>query len=555
MASLLSLRDDASSPPVPYTRPVAGTVMSVILSFAAICVLSCFLTQRSLAVKAWSRLPLATLLVFTIYADSWAFVFGSGIVDFGIGVDSNLGVCSAAILLCLFFYVTSKVEKAFLAQGGVKRRVDSKLYISNLFGVLTIFGIICILTFVYRKARMDMGQCIVGIERQALIPLITLDVVANLYITALFLNPLWSIYSIKRLSNSPDSSPNLGSTAIRTFIGALCTTTSSVVNLVVLLALDGEPGWVFLTCCNADILFSTLVIQWVTLRDDATSAAASSSPPSHPPDNEAADRPPPRAPPPRPPRQRSQRLTISRPLKTTSTSQYEHIFGDLEPDTETDAVSASSASNHRAGSSSRFDEDNDDGFRASIVYDGPDGDTSDNSAGNERGASSSAWTSPPRPPSARTDARTDGAALGLGKSRPPTPAAQAHGQAQTPTREGASNVSAAVAADLERIRQYRGRRGGWSATTVTTSTSPPPPTLTSIPSTSYSLGRAPRASRRGSARREYYISQLAFEDRDVGGGSSSSQWHELVQGRGEAAVGRSEEGRGGENGRRGADWI
>ncbi|KAI1805740.1 hypothetical protein F4811DRAFT_551595 [Daldinia bambusicola] len=578
MASLLSLRDGASSLSTPYTRSVAGTIISVILSFAAICVLSCFLTQRARAVKAWSRLSLATLLVFAIYVDSWAFVFGSGIVDFGIGTDSNLGVCSAAILLCLFFYVTSKngihtkseevailtflsgqliyifqVEKAFLAQGGVKRRVESKLYISNLFGVLTIFAIICILTFVYRKARMDKGQCIIGIERQALIPLIILDIVANLYITALFLNPLWNIYSIKRLSDAPDSSPNLGATAIRTFVGALCTTTSSVVNLVVLLALNGEPGWVFLTCCNADILFSTLVIQWVTSRDDDRSAVASSSPPSNPPDNEAAYHPPPRAL--SPPRQRSQRLAISLPLKTTSTSQYEHIFGDLEPETETDVVSASSVSKHRAGSS-RFDEDNDDGFHTPITYDGPDGDISDG-ARNER-AAGGAWLGPAQPPSARTDARTDD--QGLGNSLTPAPAqAQAQAQSQSPTREGPSIISAAVAADLERIRRYRGRRTNWSSTTVATSTPPPPPpptTLTSITSTSHSLASAqpvPRSppARRGSAR-EYYISQLAFEEGDVG-----SQWHELVQaeaGAGAGAgAGHSEEGSG-ESGRMGV-WI
>lgn len=60
-------------------------------------------------------------------------------------------------------------------------------------------------------------------------------------------------------------------------------------NLTVLMSLNGEPGWVCLLCCNCDskssyrsgfsvngvltiveiVLFSAIVIQWVTTRDNA----------------------------------------------------------------------------------------------------------------------------------------------------------------------------------------------------------------------------------------------------------------------------------------------
>lgn len=40
--------------------------------------------------------------------------------------------------------------------------------------------------------------------------------------------------------------------ALRTFIGSCATLTSSVVNLTVLMVLNGEPGWICLMCCNAD---------------------------------------------------------------------------------------------------------------------------------------------------------------------------------------------------------------------------------------------------------------------------------------------------------------
>jgi len=48
-------------------------------------------------------------VVFAIYIDSWLFVFATAILQFGLGVDSALSVCEAAILLCLVFYVTTKV--------------------------------------------------------------------------------------------------------------------------------------------------------------------------------------------------------------------------------------------------------------------------------------------------------------------------------------------------------------------------------------------------------------------------------------------------------------
>lgn len=67
--------------------------------------------------------------------------------------------------------------------------------------------------------------------------------------------------------NSPDSP--LKTIAIRSFFGALATLTSAVVNLTVLMVLKGEPAWVCLMCCNADVLFSVIVLHWVTSKDSA----------------------------------------------------------------------------------------------------------------------------------------------------------------------------------------------------------------------------------------------------------------------------------------------
>lgn len=55
--------------------------------------------------------------------------------------------------------------------------------------------------------------------------------------------------------------------AWRSFIGSLATLTVAVVNLTVLMVLNGEPAWVCFTCCNADILFCTSVLHWVTSKE------------------------------------------------------------------------------------------------------------------------------------------------------------------------------------------------------------------------------------------------------------------------------------------------
>lgn len=62
--------------------------------------------------------------------------------------------------------------------------------------------------------------------------------------------------------------------ALRSFVGSLATLTTSVVNLTVLMVLRGEPGWICLMCCNADILFCVLVLHWVTSKDKPASYAS-----------------------------------------------------------------------------------------------------------------------------------------------------------------------------------------------------------------------------------------------------------------------------------------
>tara|TARA_R110002060_G_scaffold67862_3_gene76500 strand:+ start:321 stop:1067 length:747 start_codon:yes stop_codon:yes gene_type:complete len=109
-------------------------------------------------------------------------------------------------------------------------------------------------------------------EMKAMMPLIIFDAVVNFYLTMLFVLPLRSLYSYK---NTPNSA--LRTIALRSFVGSLATLTSSVVNLTVLMILKGEEAWICLMCCNADILFSVLVLHWVTSKDSGGGASMAST--------------------------------------------------------------------------------------------------------------------------------------------------------------------------------------------------------------------------------------------------------------------------------------
>ncbi|KAG4435768.1 hypothetical protein IFR05_008742 [Cadophora sp. M221] len=259
---------------VPAEIPRVGMVISTILSMLTISVLAVCFTRRIQATKDWTKVPLTRWLILAIYFDSIVFIFVTSILQHGFGLNLNMTICSSAILLCLVCYMSTKVvsliyyflvEKVYIIRSVSTPRLKSKLYLFNCFGMLLPYVVCVILNFVYRTAYFtEDGTCIIGMEMKAMMPLIIFDAVVNLYLTLLFVLPLRSLYSYR---NQPNSA--LRTIALRSFVGSLATLTSSVVNLTVLMVLKGEEAWICLMCCNADILFSVLVLHWVTSKDSS----------------------------------------------------------------------------------------------------------------------------------------------------------------------------------------------------------------------------------------------------------------------------------------------
>ncbi|WDK18616.1 hypothetical protein CGRA01v4_09901 [Colletotrichum graminicola] len=209
-------------------------------------------------------------VVLLIYFFSFVFVFGTSILQFGYGADLNFHTCSAATFFCLAGYVSTKkfiylfmVERAHIIRQTRKSRFKSKLYLINSLGMLGKAAIELNLFCCSRITHFEDGICIIGMQTPVILPLISFDAAVNVYLTILFLLPLTLDWRNRRIPRAP---PNvrLRKLVIRTFIGSCCTLLSSVTNLTVLMTLNGEVAWLCLLCCNTDISFSALVINWIT---------------------------------------------------------------------------------------------------------------------------------------------------------------------------------------------------------------------------------------------------------------------------------------------------
>ncbi|RGP78962.1 hypothetical protein FLONG3_2868 [Fusarium longipes] len=238
---------------IPKEVPQAGDAMALLVTLASTTLLSIFIYKKVTRIQSWEKLPLASWRKYSYSIDALIYVF--------------------------------LVEKAHAVQSSRTRRRDSKLYLFNIITLLVGYFIVAVMNFYYRFARLIDGTCYIGMERISMIPLIAFDFIINIYLTILFLLPLTNLYSFKKKpqANSNNSANNrLRTVAWRTFIGACCTLTSSVVNLTVIMVLVGEPGWLCFMLCNSDVLFSAIVIQWVTSGEGGSGSSQSLSPSKQP---------------------------------------------------------------------------------------------------------------------------------------------------------------------------------------------------------------------------------------------------------------------------------
>jgi hypothetical protein len=244
--------------------------------------------------------------VLLIFIDSWLFIFSSGILILGVGLEKNELSCSMGIFLCIIFYGSSKLFiYAFLCSSPLpfirsslvtephvaervhvvwrpsshSRRLQCKAYIWCLIVLFGYSGVVAVL-FYGRLLRLGgRGYCsqnsrpnlllwrrpgcmphrpdavsqhhtadlrLASNPRSPLIQLLTGRYrFVNLFLTGLFLWPVM---------RSSFRNTRVKRLAVRTLWSALIALTTSCVNILILTLMHGRQlGWVCLGSCGTDV--------------------------------------------------------------------------------------------------------------------------------------------------------------------------------------------------------------------------------------------------------------------------------------------------------------
>lgn len=296
-----------SGPSGMVTASIGTDVLSAIIHLLGVTILAHLISRRamlrgSLTLRdiSWPR-----LCVLLIFVDSWLFIFSSGILVLGSGLEKSDVSCSMGILLCIIFYGSSKLliytflcmplpciipsfptksrtaERVYVVWQTAPRprRLQCKAYVACLIALSGYFGIVVILfcgrlPFLRDGAqnsqsfRPDFLPC----PRQAYMlhrfdeaskrrtadlrfaswfhllfiqPLTRLNSFVNAFLTGMFLWPV---------TRSSFRNSRVKRLAIRTLWSALLALTTSCVNILILTLMHGRQlGWVCLGSCGTDV--------------------------------------------------------------------------------------------------------------------------------------------------------------------------------------------------------------------------------------------------------------------------------------------------------------
>ncbi|KAJ8072881.1 hypothetical protein PM082_016440 [Marasmius tenuissimus] len=247
-------------------------VLSSLIFFLGVTIVTHCLSRRlatvDFSLSGILELPWSRLCLLLVFIDSWLFLFTSGVLTFGVGLEVSHAVCDAAINICITCYSTSKlliylflierVHVVWAPTTGSASRFKSAVDRICLVTV-ALYGIIITLLFLGRISHWGEGKeaCVIGLKPLSSIPLLSYDLYINFFLTGLFFWPLLK---------SGHLTEKIKSMAIRALVAAIVALTTSTVNIVVLTSQHGrELGWVCLGSCGADVIVNAAALYWATL--------------------------------------------------------------------------------------------------------------------------------------------------------------------------------------------------------------------------------------------------------------------------------------------------
>ncbi|KAF9114283.1 hypothetical protein BGX27_011261 [Mortierella sp. AM989] len=215
-------------------------------------------------------------LVISLYLVSWAFSFmATMLVQTN---NYNIVSCKLSIYTCIVLYAISKIiiylflmEKVYVVTAVGSTRKDFLLYKINMIMLTPYLAILALMIMFENSDILPNGQCSIGLDKPASLPLITYDIFVSCWLTALFIRPLMSSTS---LLQGPTKG-KLRDVARRTLMGCVLALILSSANVFTLVYFDGhERGLICLASCTLDVTLNAITIHWVTSRGGGRSASA-----------------------------------------------------------------------------------------------------------------------------------------------------------------------------------------------------------------------------------------------------------------------------------------
>ncbi|KAF9135629.1 hypothetical protein BGW39_001509 [Mortierella sp. 14UC] len=225
---------------------------------------------RKTAGTKWGTINYARGLVIALYMVSWGFSFmATLLVQTN---NNNIVSCVMSIYACIALYAGSKIiiylflmEKVYVVTAIGSTRRDFFLYKVNL-ALLVPYTVVIALMIAYQNAELraeEGGKCFIGLEPQAVYPLILYDIFVSCWLTFLFIRALMSSTS---LLQGP-SKGKLRDVARRTLMGCVISLILSTGNISTLVIFKRyERALICLSSCTADVTLNAITIHWVTSR-------------------------------------------------------------------------------------------------------------------------------------------------------------------------------------------------------------------------------------------------------------------------------------------------
>lgn len=238
-------------------------------------------------------------LLLAMYITLLCYIVVSAVLVSGQGLYTY-ELCDAGTWVCLMFYIMAKgwvyaflVERVHVVRAPFVRRSKDKVYMACMIPAMFMYAAISINSYFWRVTAMhdSDGRCHFGITSQASVPILTVNVLTNVFLTGIFfylLRPVIKLHGLSTLSagltrksktEKTDIQPAHNDSAVqrnirillwKSIIGAILIELPVIANMVQFLVTGGsELGMMCLTFCMADAFWDALVIHWLTFGSSA----------------------------------------------------------------------------------------------------------------------------------------------------------------------------------------------------------------------------------------------------------------------------------------------